>query len=122
MDINGILKPLDNLLKSIDTNKNLLLLVLVLLGIYFTYISKYNIVENTMYLFDNEIFKFVLFMIITYVSSSSPAIGIALALIMFVSLQIITYSKLKNELDCDINGIISESKDKEKFSSLACIY
>ena len=74
-----------------------------------------------MNLFDNEIFKFVLFMIITYVSSSSPAIGIALALIMFVSLQIITYSKLKNELDCDINDIISKSedKDKEKFSSMA---
>lgn len=124
MDINDILKPLDNLLKSIDTNKNLLFLILVLLGIYFTYVSNFNVAVNTMYLFDNEIFKFVLFMIITYVSSSSPAIGIALALIMFVSLQIISYSKLKNELDCDINDIISESesesksKNKEKFSSI----
>lgn len=125
MDINSILQPLDNLLKSVDTNKNLLLLVLVLLGIYFTYISNLNIMENSTYLFDNEIFKFVLFMIITYVSSSSPAIGIALALIMFVSLQIITYSKLKKELDDDINDIISKSEgegedvDKEKFSSMA---
>lgn len=122
MDMNSILKPLDNLLKSVDTNKNLLLLILILLGIYFTYISNFNIVENSTYLFDNEIFKFAVFMIITYVSSSSPAIGIALALIMFVSLQIITYSKLKKELDEDINDIISKSEDngdKEKFSSMA---
>lgn len=123
MDINSILEPLDNLLKSINTNKNLLLLVLVLLGIYFTYISNLNIMENSIYLFDNEKFKFVLFMIITYIASSSPAIGIALALIMFVSLQIITYSKFKKELDNDINDIISKSEDndddKEKFSSMS---
>ena len=110
MDINSIFEPFDNLLKSIDTNKNLLLLILILLGVYFTYISNFNIVENTIYLFDNKIFKFVLFMIITYVASSSPAIGIALALIMFVSLQIITYSKFKKELD---NNIISKSKDND---------
>lgn len=122
MDMNSILKPFDNLVKSVDTNKNLLLLVLILLGIYFTYVSNLNIVKNSIYLFDNEKFKFVLFMIITYVSSSSPAIGIALALIMFVSLQIITYSKLKKELDDDINNIISKSEDdndKEKFTSMA---
>lgn len=123
MDINDILKPLDDLLKSIDSNKNLLLLVLILLGIYFTYVSNFNILENSIYLFDNDIFKFVIFMIITYISSSNPAIGIALALIIFVSLQIITYSKLKKELDDDINDIISETEneevEKEKFSSMA---
>lgn len=105
------MEPLKNLLKSIDTNKNLLLLILILLGIYFTYISNFNMVENTMYLFDNKIFKFVLFIIITCVASSNPAIGIVLALIMFVSLQIITYSKFKKELD---NDIISKSKDNNE--------
>ena len=126
MDINSILEPLDNLLKSIDTNKNLLFFVLVLLGIYFIYISNSNsnILKNSIYLFDNEIFKFALFMIITFVSSSSPAIGVALALIMFVSLQIITYTKLKKELDNELeNSIISETEseevEKEKFSSMA---
>lgn len=126
MDINSILEPLNNLLKSIDTNKNLLILILILLGIYFTYISNYNsnIVKKSIYFFDNEIFKFVLFMIITFISSSSPAIGVALALIMFVSLQIITYTKLKKELDDELeNSIINESEsekvEKEKFSSMA---
>lgn len=123
MDINSILEPLDNLLKSIDTNKNLLILILILLGIYFTYISNYNssIIQNSIYLFDNEIFKFVVFMIITYVSSSSPAIGIALALIMFVSLQIITYIKIKKELDDELEDKSeseSQGVNKEKFSSM----
>lgn len=128
MDINSILEPLDNLLKSIDNNKNLLFFVLVLLGIYFVYISNSNsnILKNSIYLFDNEIFKFALFMIITFISSSSPAIGISLALIMFVSLQIITYTKLKKELDDELeNSIISESESeevrKEKFSSMASV-
>lgn len=127
MDINSILEPLNNLLKSIDNNKNLLFFVLVLLGIYFIYISNSNsnIVKNSIYLFDNKIFKFALFMIITFISSSSPAIGIALALIMFVSLQIITYTKLKKELDDELENIIisetesEEEVEKEKFSSMA---
>lgn len=125
MDINSILEPLDNLLKSIDDNKNLLFFVLILLGIYFVYISNSNsnILKNSIYLFDNEIFKFVLFMIISFISSSSPAIGIALALIMFVSLQIITYTKLKKELDDELENSISELESeevrKEKFSSMA---
>jgi hypothetical protein len=121
MDINSIFEPLDNLLKSINTNKNLLILILILLGIYFTYISNSNssIIQNSIYLFDNEIFKFVVFMIITYISSSCPAIGIALALIMFVSLQIITYIKIKKELDDELEDKSeseSQGVDKEKFS------
>lgn len=118
-DMNNILEPFDNLLKSIDKNKNLLILLLILLGIYFTYYNN-NLVKNYIYLFDNEIFKFIMFIIITYASSSSPAIGIALALIMFVSLQIITYIKLKKELDDDIDSILEDSDEvnKEKFSSM----
>ena len=117
-DMNNILKSLDNLLKSIDNNKNILILILILLGIYYTYYNS-NVVKYTMYLFDNEIFKFSVFIIITYISSSSPAIGIGLALIMFVSLQIITYIKLKNELNNNIDSIIAENNiNKENFSSI----
>lgn len=114
MDMNNILEPLNNSLKSINDNKSLLIFVLILLGLYFTYISNINIINNSIYLFDNQIFKFILFVIITYISASSPAIGIALALIMFISLQIITYTKLKNELDDDIANIIDEDKDDDK--------
>jgi len=118
MDLNNILKPFDDLLKSINENKTLLILVLILLGIFYTY-NNDNIMEHCIFLFDNEIFKFTLFILITYISSSNPAIGIGLAIIMLVSLQIITYLKLKKEFDIDIRKIESEiDLDKEKFSQI----
>jgi hypothetical protein len=115
MDINKILKPFDNLLKSLNENKIILIVILILLGIYYTYYNN-NIVENSISLFDNELFKFSLFVLITYISSSNPAIGIALAIIMLVSLQVITYLKIKREFDIDIKKMESEiNLDKEKF-------
>lgn len=119
MDMNDILEPFNNLLKSINNNQNLLILVLIMLGLYFMYVSNRHMMDNTLYLFDNEIFKFTLFMIITYISSSSPAIGIALALIMFVSLQIITYTKFKKELEDDIDNTIKKNDKNEKFTSIS---
>ena len=92
----------DNSLKSIDNNKNSLILILILLGIY--YFDKNNAVQ-CLYLFDNKTFKFAIFIIIAYILSSTSIIGISLALVMFVSLQIITYIKFKKELDDDINDI-----------------
>lgn len=113
-----ILEPFDSILKSINSNKNILILILILLGIYYIYYND-NIVENCINLFDNEIFKFVVFILITYISSSSPALGISLAIILLTSLQIITYIKLKREFEQDINFINSENNfEKEKFSQI----
>ena len=124
MEMNKILESFDKLLKSANENKNILILILILLGIYYTYYSD-SITEHCIYLFDNNVFKFTIFIIITYISSSSPAIGISLAIIMLVSLQLITYIKLKKELDLDIEKIESEldgnlngNLNKEKFSQI----
>ncbi len=97
MDITELLKPIDNLFTSVNENKNVLLLILVLLGIYITQFNDY-IVQNVSYLFDNNLFRFIVFVIITYIGSSSPAIGISLAIIMLASMQIITNLKLKKEI------------------------
>jgi hypothetical protein len=77
----------------------------VLLGIYITQFNEY-IIENASYLFDNNLFRLVIFVVITYIGGSSPAIGISLAIIMLVSMQLITSLKLKRNLD------------KEKFSQI----
>ena len=66
MDINAVLKPIDNLFKSINDNKIILLLILILLGMYAVQYNE-SVSENAIYLFDNTIFKFVLFIIITYI-------------------------------------------------------
>ena len=64
------------------------------------YLFKFNkyIIENTIYLFDNNLFRFIAFIIISYTAGSRPAIGISLAIVMLVSMQIITNLKLKKEL------------------------
>lgn len=100
MNINEFLKPVDNLFTSVNENKGTLLLILVLLGIYITQFNEY-IVQNTAYLFDNNLFRLIIFVIITYIGSSSPAIGISLAIIMLVSMQIITSMKLKRDLQSE---------------------
>lgn len=113
-DMNKILEPFDSILKSINSNKNTLILILILLGIYYVNFND-NIVSNSINLFNNELFKFVVFIFITYISSYSPAIGVSLAIIMLTSLQIITYIKLKKEFEQDIN---LSDLDKEKFSQI----
>lgn len=80
-DMNKILEPFDSILKSINSNKNTLILILILLGIYYVNFND-NIVSNSINLFNNELFKFVVFIFITYISSYSPAIGVSLAIIM----------------------------------------
>ena len=98
MDINEILKPIDNLLVSLNNNKPVLLLVLLLLGIYTMNYNEY-ITERAMNLFSNNTFKIIIFVLVTYIGSSSPAIGISLAIIVLVSLQIITNLKIKKEIN-----------------------
>ena len=113
-----ILEPFDSMLKSINSNKNILILILIILGIYYV---NYNddIVSNSINLFNNEIFKFVIFIFITYISNSSPAIGISLAIIMLTSLQIITYIKFKKEFENDIYlSNVENNNVKEKFSHI----
>lgn len=107
MILDDILKPFDNLLVSINNNKIILLLILILLGIYTTHLNQ-NIVEKSLNLFENKSFRLIIFIIITYISKSSPAIGIGLAIIMLISMQIITSIKFKKEFDSniDINNYI----------------
>lgn len=113
-NIERYMAQFENFFKTINNNKNILISILFLFGIYFAFFSE-NLSENIIYLFDNEIFKLILFILITFISTYSPAIGISLALIMLVSLQIITYLKLKKELDEDIEKI-EQDMIKEKFS------
>lgn len=112
--MNGILKSFDNFLVSVNNNKTILLMVLLLLGIYLTHFNK-NIVENSMSLFENNAFKLFVFVIITYISSSSPAIGISLSIIMLVSMQIITSIKFKKEFD--FNKEVYEKDSNTDFSN-----
>ncbi len=112
MDINQFLKPFDDLFISLNKNKSVLLVIIVLLGFYFVSFNRF-VTVNAIDLFDNNIFKFVVFILISYIASSSPAIGISLGIIVLVSMQIITNLKFKQEFEENIVKV-----EKEKFSQL----
>jgi hypothetical protein len=111
MDINEYLKPFDNLLKSINDNKIVLLLIIILLGIYWTNYNEY-VVEKTINLFDSQLFRLAIFILISYIAGSSPALGVSLAIIMLVSMQLITNLKFKKEFNFD------DVDMEEKFSQI----
>lgn len=121
MEINNYLKPIDNAFTSINKNKGLLLLLLILVVLYLIYSNEYvneymneymneYAIEHATNLFTNNLFKLIVFIIITYIASYRPMIGLGLAIIMLLSLQIITNLKLKKE--------IGNEKQKEKFSQM----
>jgi hypothetical protein len=98
MNIDNTLKPIDNFISKINENKTILLLILIILGVYYTnYIQ--GVSEHLIDLFSNDLFKFAIFVLISYISSSSPALGISLAIIMLVTLQIITNLKLQKDTE-----------------------
>lgn len=100
MSITEILKPVDNFFINIDQTKGTLLIILALLSVYMVQFNE-TVITNTVNLVDNNLFKIIIFVIITYISSSSPAIGISLTIIMLVSLQIITNLKLRKDLQSE---------------------
>jgi hypothetical protein len=101
---NNILIYYDNL-NYINNNIKILLLLLIILSIYYINNNNNINIENIINLFDNQIFKFIIFIIISYISSSNPIIGISLAIFLLINLQLITYTKFKKELDEDIKDI-----------------
>lgn len=108
-NVNEYLKPIDNVFTSVDKNKGLLLLLLVLIGLY---LINWNelVVDHATNLFTNNLFRLIIFIFITYIASSSPAIGLGLAIVMLVSMQFITNLKLQKEINLDDKN--------EKFSQM----
>lgn len=112
MDITKILKPFDNNLKYLNDNKNVLLFAIILLGIYLVHFNE-SMTNRAIELYSNNIFKLIIFIIVSYISGSSPALGISLAIIILISFQIITNIKLKQDLG------MMKSKSLEKFNNFS---
>lgn len=97
MSLNEMLRPLDNYLKSINDNKTQVILISILIGIitivYFNSTND-NFISK---LFTSNIFKLAFFVLITYIGSSSPGIGISLAILFLVIIQIINNKTIRSE-------------------------
>ena len=63
----------------------------------------------------NNIFKLIVFMVISFIGISNKAIGICLALILLISMQVITSIKIKNEFENELNeqlNILCDDKNE----------
>ena len=91
-----MLNSFDNFFQKINDNKIVTILIIIIVTLY-TSSNIDTLSDDTIDLFDNQIFKFVLFILISLISSKSPSIGITLAMAVLVTLQIITNLKIRKD-------------------------
>jgi len=88
-------------LENLKYNKrNLLFTISFISIIIFIYIDKSS--ESLYNLFDNSIFKIILFCILTYICNQNNIIGIILVILVLTILQINTSNKLMSHEDYKI--------------------
>ena len=100
--IDSIIDSFTDFFEKLKENKIVTLLLVALVSLYTTLYIK-SLSKYTTDLFTNAYFKFILFILISYIASSNQALGIILAIAVLATLQMITYTELV-------------SVEKEKFS------
>lgn len=78
-------------------NDKLLMLILITLISLYTSLWVKSLQSYTVHVFNNKYFKFVLFVLISYIASGNPALGVILAISVLVTLQTITYTSANLE-------------------------
>ena len=104
--IDSVIDTFTDFFGKLKEDKLVMLLLIVLVSLYTTLYIK-SLSNYTVNIFSNSYFKFVLFILISYIASSNPALGIILAIAVLATMQMITYNEL-------INATVT----KEKFSPM----
>lgn len=102
---------LSDSLNKLTGNKIPLILIFILIIIYYNSHSN-NLLEKYICLFDNDMVKLLIFILISCLASTNPILAIILAIILLVNLQIITHLKLKEELNNDFKNINEKIKNE----------
>jgi hypothetical protein len=85
-----------NFFKDLYENKIALLLVLAILSLYGSlYVN--NLSSFTIDLFNNIYFKFILFILISYISSTNIPIAIMLTIVILLTLQHVSLSNINKD-------------------------
>ena len=92
---------ISNSLSIIKENKYILMGLIITLSLYSSQWVT-NLPENFLDIFDNPIVKFIIFIIISYVSIDSPAIGIIITIAVLVTLQVSSNIKIRKEINSDL--------------------
>ena len=93
---------IDSSLSIIKENKYILMGLIIVSALYS---SKWvtNLSENFLDIFDNPIVKFIIFIIISYVSINNPTIGIIITIVVLITLQVSSNMKIRREINSDLH-------------------
>jgi hypothetical protein len=108
--INNVTENFTIGLENLKEHKLVTFILVVLVSLYTTLYIK-PLSRYTTNLFSNSYFKFILFILISYISASNPGLGVILAIAVLATLQTITYSNISNEINVN-------SSNKEQFSPI----
>lgn len=94
----GILDDFDNFFQNLRNNKMAMFILIVFLSLYASLWTK-DLQPYTMNIFSNKYVKFIFFMLISYIASTNPALGVILAIALLVTLQTITYTHIEKQTE-----------------------
>jgi hypothetical protein len=86
----------DNFLKDIGNNKSLTFVIILVVSFYACTLN--NLSNNVINFFSNNYVKFLMFVIISYISTENFALGIILLIALFTTLQIVDNVKIHREI------------------------
>lgn len=127
MAFENIIDGFSDFFANLKEDKFVMFILVVLLSLYASLWVE-SLQKYTMNVFINKYFRFVLFVLITYIASGNPALGVILAIAVLVTLQTITYTNMINKsekfspsnLDNDneyLNNPLLKQKDLPKMGS-----
>lgn len=96
MGFETIIDGFNDLFAKLKDDKLVMFILIVLLSLYASLWVK-TLQPYTMDVFSNKYFRFIIFVLVTYISGSNPALGVILAIAILVTLQTITYTSMGNQ-------------------------
>jgi len=96
MGFENIIDGFSDFFAKLKEDKLVMFILVVLLSLYASLWVE-NVQQYTINAFTNKYFRFVLFILITYIASGNPALGVILAIAVLVTLQTITYTNMTNK-------------------------
>jgi len=114
MNVLDLMNSVELYFDKINQNKQAMLMIIIIGSIFAVYVSN-GITKFTLNLFNSVIFKFILFVFISFVSNKNPSIGILLAIITFTILQIVTNYNLNSHEGFKHSGMKPVFNDYEDY-------
>jgi hypothetical protein len=102
----NIIEDANKFFKSLRDDKNTMMFLIVTISVITVWLKPPQIMYD---LFNNTIFKFVIFIIISFISNENPAIAVMLTIFVLTTLQIVTYNNLSKHEQFKQSGNIKSN-------------